>query len=361
MNPSVLEACVKGYSHIQSGKECQDSCKSEKLQDGTLLLSVADGHGSKSSPHSKDGSDIAVNVFCQTLSDLYLQNCGKRDELIRFLNQEGNLRLAQALERKWKDRVYRTHVDMLHREVPTYDDGRENLSALYRMYGTTLLGMVIAPDFFFVFQLGDGDIVYVDDRGVQNLVEADKLLGVESDSLCSQDAWKKAVSALYRREWDQGMPYLFQLSTDGFANSFVSDEEFHKTCAEYFEMLKQYGPEVVQANLESWLDETSRLGCGDDTTALIAYFTDRPPEVSPGGEPLSEEASQEEEPKECTQEPAEATQKPELSAEPVSEEQEMEYESNSDFTEMPQGEQAFWYSSSDDGQWGMVSDLGLPD
>lgn len=208
MNPSVLEACVKGYSHIQSGKECQDSCKSEKLQDGTLLLSVADGHGSKSSPHSKDGSDIAVNVFCQTLSDLYLQNCGKRDELIRFLNQEGNLRLAQALERKWKDRVYRTHVDMLHREVPTYDDGRENLSALYRMYGTTLLGMVIAPDFFFVFQLGDGDIVYVDDRGVQNLVEADKLLGVESDSLCSQDAWKKAVSALYRREWDQGMPYL---------------------------------------------------------------------------------------------------------------------------------------------------------
>ena len=185
MNPSVLEACVKGYSHIQSGKECQDSCKSEKLQDGTLLLSVADGHGSKSSPHSKDGSDIAVNVFCQTLSDLYLQNCGKRDELIRFLNQEGNLRLAQALERKWKDRVYRTHVDMLHREVPTYDDGRENLSALYRMYGTTLLGMVIAPDFFFVFQLGDGDIVYVDDRGVQNLVEADKLLGVESDSLCS--------------------------------------------------------------------------------------------------------------------------------------------------------------------------------
>ena len=229
------------------------------------------------------------------------------------------------------------------------------------MYGTTLLGMVIAPDFFFVFQLGDGDIVYVDDRGVQNLVEADKLLGVESDSLCSQDAWKKAVSALYRREWDQGMPYLFQLSTDGFANSFVSDEEFHKTCAEYFEMLKQYGPEVVRANLESWLDETSRLGCGDDTTALIAYFTDRPPEVSPGGEPLSEEAPQEEEPKECTQEPAEATQEPELSAEPVSEEQEMEYESNSDFTEMPQGEQAFWYSSSDDGQWGMVSDLGLPD
>ena len=39
-------------------------------------------------------------------------------------------------------------------------------------------------------------------------------------------------------------------------------------------MIQQYGADAVAANLKSWLSETSAMGCGDDITVLIAYFSD---------------------------------------------------------------------------------------
>ena len=349
MNPYVLYACVRGYSHILSGKECQDSFQLVMLEDGTLLLSVADGHGSKSCPYSKKGSETAVQVFCATLSALYRLKRENRDELKRILALDHKVQLAQSIVGTWKDRIAKFHRKE-QRPIPTYDDGRENLPALYRMYGSTLLGALIAPDFVFVFQLGDGDIVRVDDRGVQNLVEANKFLGVESDSLCGDDAWKKAVSVLYSRKWDQGRPYFLQLSTDGFANSFVSDGEFHKTCGEYLQMMERYGADAVQENLASWLAETSRLGCGDDTTALIAYFA---------GSKAAEAGSDESE--EVPTPESQASEEPADPAEQAPNEQEVNYESNSDFTEVSESEQTIRDPSSADGRWGVVPDLGVSD
>ena len=65
---------------------------------------------------------------------------------------------------------------------------------------------------------------------------------------------------------------MFMLSTDGFSNSYKNEDEFKKTCKEYFEMVNQYGADTVDANLNSWLTETSEQGCGDDITVLMAYF-----------------------------------------------------------------------------------------
>ena len=66
---------------------------------------------------------------------------------------------------------------------------------------------------------------------------------------------------------------MLMLSTDGFANSYKNAAEFQKTCVDYFDMIERYGADAVAANLKSWLSETSAMGCGDDITALIAYFT----------------------------------------------------------------------------------------
>ena len=52
----------------------------------------------------------------------------------------------------------------------------------------------------------------------------------------------------------------------------MDDAAFGETCRQYFEALITYGPDAVAENLPEWLSETSRLGCGDDTTLLIAYF-----------------------------------------------------------------------------------------
>ena len=67
-------------------------------------------------------------------------------------------------------------------------------------------------------------------------------------------------------------PYMYILSTDGFSNSYTSDEEYQKTCKDYLQMLQEHGAEIVQANLKNWLTETSELGCGDDITVVMVYF-----------------------------------------------------------------------------------------
>ena len=145
------------------------------------------------------------------------------------------------------------------------------------------------------------------------MVVADKLLGVESHSLCSREAWKKAVSTVrfqpweqhfedlktygpdtaastvHFQSWEQHLPCAFLLSTDGLSNSYADDEAFRQTCAQYFEALKTYGPDAVEENLPEWLSETSRLGCGDDTTLLMAYL------APDGWEPQAQKAEEKEE------------------------------------------------------------------
>ena len=314
MMQRIIGESIRGYTHIQRNLECQDRKLSRELEDGSLVLSVADGHGSRSCPYSGTGAELAVNTFCKLIDELHsdFQNAGdlvdfqnaedrsgfqnaedrsgfqNAEDLSGFLNHQGGLKFAQTVERAWKEAV-----QTIHREkglpMPMTQTGEEDLNALYRLYGTTLLGLLIAPTFVFAFQIGDGDITYVDDGGVQPVVVADKLLGVESHSLCSREAWKKAVSAVHFQPWEQHLPCAFLLSTDGLSNSYADDEAFGQTCAQYFEALKTYGPDAVEENLPEWLSETSRLGCGDDTTLLMAYL------APDGWEPQAQKEEKEEE------------------------------------------------------------------
>ena len=314
MMQRIIGESIQGYTHIQRNLECQDRKLSRELEDGSLVLSVADGHGSRSCPYSGTGAELAVNTFCKLIDELHFgfQNAGdlfdfqnaedlsgfqnaedlsgfqNAEDLSGFLNHQGSLKFAQTVERAWKEAV-----QTLHREkglpMPMTQTGEEDLNALYRLYGTTLLGLLIAPTFVFAFQIGDGDITYADDGGVQPVVVADKLLGVESHSLCSREAWKKAVSTVHFQPWEQHLPCAFLLSTDGLSNSYADDEAFGQTCAQYFEALKTYGPDTVEENLPEWLSETSRLGCGDDTTLLMAYL------APDGWEPQAQKAEEKEE------------------------------------------------------------------
>ena len=288
MMQRIIGESIRGYTHIQRNLECQDRKLSRELEDGSLVLSVADGHGSRSCPYSGTGAELAVNTFCKLIEELHsgFQNAG--DLLSDYLNHQGSLKFAQTVERAWKEDVQAYHLKV-GLPMPMTQTGEEDLNALYRLYGTTLLGLLIAPTFVFAFQIGDGDITYADDGGVQPVVVADKLLGVESHSLCSREAWKKAVSAVHFQPWEQHLPCAFLLSTDGLSNSYADDEAFRQTCAQYFEALKTYGPDTVEENLPEWLSETSRLGCGDDTTLLMAYL------APDGWEPQAQKAEEKEE------------------------------------------------------------------
>lgn len=266
----VFGASVQGASHIRSGRECQDSLKKVVKESGAVILSVADGHGSDSCPYSKTGSFTAVNVFCKIMGDYLDTYAGQPELLFTFLKREGDTKIAQEIEAEWKHRILRLHT-RCKREIPLNAEGGKDREAVYRLYGSTLLGLVITADFLFAFQLGDGDIVKVSESGVYSVIEADKILGTETHSLSRTEAWKKAITLIRRREENEQLPVMYMLSTDGLSNSYKNDEEFQKTCMDYCVLLKEHGVKAVSGQLKTWLQETSGMGSGDDITALFAY------------------------------------------------------------------------------------------
>lgn len=291
MGRYVFGTSVQGASHIRAGRPCQDNStfrdknftyrnkksKTNELYSGLAeeiyLLSVADGHGSDACPFSKTGSTIAINVFCDLMAEFCLKYANNMEALRIYLNREADTRLAKAIDSEWKKRVLNQHkLKLAKANTPLILETDKDKEVIYKMYGTTLLGFLVTKDFSFAFQLGDGDISYVDANGVQSVLETEKILGVETHSLSKVDAWKNVSTRVINRETEEHRPFLYMLTTDGMANSFVSQEEFCKSCQEYFDMIRMHGSKAVEENLSKWLTETSAMGCGDDISAVIAYY-----------------------------------------------------------------------------------------
>ena len=271
MRRAVFGRSIQGASHIRSGVECQDSNKQVKLEDGTMILAVADGHGSVGCPYSKTGSRIAVNVFCYIMENLYVSYKEAPDQLASYLNREGDTQVSKAIDTEWKRRIAERHRKN-KRDSAKLPNGEDDLAGVYRLYGTTLLGLLITRNYVFAYQLGDGDICYVNQAGLELVVEPERILGVETHSLSRENSWQKATTVVRRMTVRDNLPAMFSLSTDGYANSYRSEAEFHATVRDYLSMLNEHGCKAVADSLPAWLAETSAMGSGDDITMLIAYF-----------------------------------------------------------------------------------------
>ena len=290
MNRSVFGASVQGASHKRKGMPCQDnyairnnsfaypkaSVKNSYyagLGDDICIIAVADGHGSDSCPYSKTGSQIAVNVFCDIMAEFCFKFRDDMATLTRQLRSESDvIHVAQAIEIDWKKRARSNYILNKSRRDSVLNEEDEDEYAIYKLYGTTLLGMLITESFVFSFQIGDGDITFVNESSVYPMLEQEKILGVETHSLAKKSAWTHSISKLTMLNRYQELPMMFVLSTDGMVNSFISENEFRKSCQEYLSMIRDHGANVIESNLPKWLNETSEQGCGDDTTVVFAYF-----------------------------------------------------------------------------------------
>lgn len=273
MEQQVFGCSIQGASHIRSQKECQDSNK-KIVEEDYSIIAVADGHGSDSSPFSKTGSQSAVNVFCDIMQETYIayvqQSSEDKEQFLSFLKHEGDLKIAQKIDYEWKRRIYKQHR-RLKREVPMLADGSPNKESIYALYGTTLLGIFLTNDFIYAFQLGDGDITYIDFDNAEPVIHPDKLLGIETHSLSRKASWEKSLSNIIMRSSEK-RPCMYVLSSDGFANSYISQDEYYKSLQDYLRLIHDNGSHEIMKNLPTWLNETSEEGCGDDITAMFAYF-----------------------------------------------------------------------------------------
>ena len=286
MTPIIIGESVSGDSHIRQDVERQDnyliidedhphdrtSAFYNDISSDIKIIAVADGHGSEACPYSKTGSQTAVNVFCDTMAEFASTYKNNMEDLFVSLNREGETtRLSKWIVSTWENRILAVHA-MNHRPAPKLPNGDYDAEAIWKQYGTTLLGMLVTKEFIFCFQLGDGDITYIDANRVCPAIEGDKILGVETHSISKRSSWQKALTRVIPIDKQASKPFMYTISTDGWINSHASEEDFHKTCYDYLTLISERGISVVKDNLESWLSETSKLGCGDDITVVIVYF-----------------------------------------------------------------------------------------
>ncbi|MGG6267335.1 PP2C family serine/threonine-protein phosphatase [Leptolyngbya sp. AN03gr2] len=286
---------IQGASHQRTGLVNQDAIHCETLKIGqqqALIMVVSDGHGGESYFRSHIGANYAVKVAANIVKGTILKQDSSRS-LKQIQHQ-----LPQQIVEQWRRSVI-THVkrypiteaewEKLQVQEPWQGDvSRSQIEQdLAIAYGATLLMVVITDKFAIYFQIGDGDILCVQSDGtIQHPLPPDpRLVANRTISLCTPQVWQESRFKIVYT----ALPAMILASTDGYANSYATDEDFQQIGADYLRKIRQEGFDRVIANLPIILQETSRRGSGDDVTLGIMYLEGANPAVSliPENPPLS--------------------------------------------------------------------------
>lgn len=289
----ILGESVQGAQHARLNTPNQDSLAyfSSEERLFPIIMAVADGHGSSRNFRSADGSRLAVEITIPVLQ-LFCEHAATHSSSNRSnLHRIAADNLPRSIVRQWQAGI-KAHIErhpFTAEELGKLDAAKET-KALKTLqsepqvaYGTTLLAAALTRDFVLFLQLGDGDILTVDDHGrVQRPIAKDPtLLGNETTSLCTADA--ELNFRVTCTEFSDGPPALILLATDGYANSFRDEAAFLKVGTDYLKLLHTEGLQAVRANLRNWLQQTSQQGSGDDITLGFIWREGRIPR-SQGGD-----------------------------------------------------------------------------
>lgn len=278
---------IKGALHSRTDYSNQDSILwKQSDSSNTIIMSVADGHGSDIHFRSKVGSRIAVKTAVETLFELFhnqpieINNVSQVKDIIRYS-------IPRLLVHNWMDRV-QYHIEkhpfsnneidlILKKKGPHILEKIINNPKI--AYGSTLLTAVITKNYFIFFQLGDGNILIVDnDKNIRNMFsnknnDSDDEPPIESiihtESLCMDDSWLEFKTGIFA--FHALKPKLILLSTDGYCNSFSNASGFLKIGLDYLDILKEFGYSYLSQNLGNILRQTSVDGSGDDITLGFIY------------------------------------------------------------------------------------------
>jgi serine/threonine protein phosphatase PrpC len=283
----VVGRSVRGASHERNGLPNQDAIRwlPESGVGSSLVLAVADGHGSARYSRSHIGASLAVETAAQLIHEFL---AGQSDvhnlSLIKRVAEEW---LPGALVRAWLEAVgehIKAHPfsgaefaalgggngSPVKSDAESHIESSSDLTGkLPIAYGATILAAAVAEAFVLYLQLGDGEILTVTGSGEVSkpLARDDRLFANETTSLCARDAWRDFRVSFQPISHTQ--PALILLSTDGYPNSFRDESGFLKVGSDILQMIHVEGLGEVGDKLEGWLTDSTNAGSGDDVTLGI--------------------------------------------------------------------------------------------
>lgn len=266
-NWTVVSGTSRGSHHEGLNEPNQDALGSEHdSARGGLVISVADGHGSEHCYRSEIGSQLAVEAATRLGMDFLVRHKSSPKETVLL---GANVDLIPAIVDEWISKVsdHRLQIRSTGGEG-CYEESPSEPATLIA-YGTTLLTALFGRDSCLLLQLGDGDVVAVDDSGRVSLPTPPDptLVGGVTTSLCCPDC-----SAMFRVapiDFTETSLALLALSTDGYGNSFTDPEWPQRVGTDLLNHLSGKGLGWVQERLGNWLSESAEVG-GDDASLIMA-------------------------------------------------------------------------------------------
>lgn len=279
MGWKVAHACVRGSAHVRSGLPNQDAAQCIVIpgQGSTspiAIAAVSDGHGGARHFRSQIGSSLAVSTAVDVLQNFLSERIGESGA--DSIGADEIQTLQRKLVNHWTAAVSAdlenhplTSEELTELENGDGVDSRTSVETLPILaYGATLLVAAATDNLILYLQLGDGEILCVNSSAetTRPLPGDERLVGNQTTSLCQPDAWRE-----FRAGWfgAHDIPALVLLSTDGYANSFRSDDDFLKIGSDYLEIIRQQGIATLAEELPEILNQATRQGSGDDITLAI--------------------------------------------------------------------------------------------
>jgi len=259
----VISSSVLGATHLQHHKPNQDALRHYQAAPGLpLIMAVADGHGGEKYTHSDFGAKFAVKAAITVLKETFKNPADFSLTQIKRLAEND---IPKAIVRSWREKV-----DEFCLRQPDLNNEHK-----YRHFGTTLLVAMLLPECILYWQLGDGDIVVVEEnQQIHRPIATDsRLLGNETTSLCGKTPWFD-FRCCFHPLLNEQLPCCILLSTDGYSNAYSSNADFEQTVLDIVALIKSEGLLWVKEQLPDWLEEASHKGSGDDISVGILYHTD---------------------------------------------------------------------------------------
>lgn len=266
---------VIGASHIKSGTVCQDCSQSCEKTECRLVV-VCDGHGGADYFRSDRGSKLAAVAFmdCMENPDLIAALSAAAAEKQRQSRME---QLIKSIIARWNSLV---EQDM--RQHPFDEDELSGVSEkarrryeagerLQAAYGTTLIGAVLAENFWLGLQIGDGKCVAVSETGefTQPIPWDEECFLNVTTSLCDENAAKE-----FRFCFSRTLPAAVFIGSDGIDDCFAGDERLYDFYRVTLKSFAETDEETAIAQLKEYLPTLSEKGSGDDMSVGILINTD---------------------------------------------------------------------------------------
>ncbi len=269
----ALAASARGASHVRAGLANQDAMLVD-VQAGCAVAAVADGHGGARHFRSADGSLMAVQAAREALLSMvpsFVSHVGPQRA------QLAALEVPQRIVSRWVELVRadleQRPIDPAELAAVAVSEGEEAAAGVRAdpllAYGATLLAALAVAECLVLVQLGDGDVLLVDAAGhtTRPVPRDERLLGNLTTSICRVGAEQDFRTMVL--EDAAARPALLLLSTDGYANSFRSDDDYLKVGSDFLALLRRHGAAAVEQQLPGILEHASTHGSGDDITLAM--------------------------------------------------------------------------------------------